>query len=494
MVIATNHQRLLCLAMIYLFEAGHLASAQIRCQNNRGRHRLLQRLLRQRLRRKGDVYLDACRDCIAELLCTCPNQRQAVRWDWDERCLLRYSDAAFYREMETSPMVNWTNVFPASKPEQFDDVLRPLRDRIIYEAAGRGPLRKVAAADDKAPAFQQIFAIVQCTPDLVREECASCLPNAKSNANVYSAGKGDGDTIRNVIIIMVSAVLLSLAVSVVMGLRKRKTQKPKQVIHQNVDEISMAESFQYPFSTIKTATNDFSKDNKLGEGGFGPVYKGKLQDGKEIAVKRLSRDSGQDRVFRAHLDWDTRYKILRGIARGILYLHEDSRLKIIHRDLKASNILLDKEMNPKIADFGTARLFGQEETQGNTSRVVGTHGYMPPEYVLYGQFSIKSDIFSFGVLVLEIISGHRNNNFRNGENVEAILSFTWKNWREGTAPNAVDSGLRSGSGLMSEMLRCMHIGLLCVQENATERPTMSPVVIMLSRASISLAVQSEPAF
>ncbi|KAH6815024.1 hypothetical protein C2S51_019844 [Perilla frutescens var. frutescens] len=119
---------------------------------------------------------------------------------------------------------------------------------------------------------------------------------------------------------------------------------------------------------------------------------------------------------------------------------------------------------------------------------------MPPEYIRHGQFSIKSDVFSFGVLVLEIISGRKNSNFRSGENAEDLLTFAWKNWREGTAANVMDPLLRSGSGSMSEMVRCIHIGLLCVQENATERPTMASVVIMLSSSSISLAVPSEPAF
>ncbi|KAK4491961.1 hypothetical protein RD792_002745 [Penstemon davidsonii] len=290
--------------------------------------------------------------------------------------------------------------------------------------------------------------------------------------------------------------------------------------------------------------NDFSEANKLGQGGFGAVYKGKLLNGQEIAVKRLARDSGQgdlefknevmllarlqhrnlvrllgfsiegtekllvyefvqnasldhfifDPTKRSYLDWDRRFKIIGGIAKGLLYLHEDSRLRIIHRDLKASNVLLDGEVNPKIADFGTARLFVPEETQGNTSRIVGTFGYMAPEYAMHGQFSVKPDVFSFGVLVLEIISGQKNNCFRNGDNIEDLISSAWKNWRDGMAANLIDHVLRGSSGVPRDILRCIHIGLLCVQENATDRPTMASVVLMLNSFSITLPIPSEPAF
>ncbi|KAF5761222.1 putative protein kinase RLK-Pelle-DLSV family [Helianthus annuus] len=187
-------------------------------------------------------------------------------------------------------------------------------------------------------------------------------------------------------------------------------------------DIGVAEPLQYNFSAIKAATNDFSEDNKLGRGGFGAVYKGTLIDGNEIAVKRLARNSqqgdvefkkevflvlklqhrnlirllgysieGKERLLiyeflpngslnqfifdptkRKLLDWEIRYNIIKGIAKGLLYLHEDSRLRMIHRDMKASNVLLDAEMNPKIADFGLARLFKHEETHGDTGRIVGT--------------------------------------------------------------------------------------------------------------------------
>ncbi|XP_021296996.1 cysteine-rich receptor-like protein kinase 10 isoform X2 [Herrania umbratica] len=320
----------------------------------------------------------------------------------------------------------------------------------------------------------------------------------------------------------------------------RKTRE--QDVESDDDEIITAESLQYDFDTIKAATNNFSDENRLGQGGFGAVYKGRLSTGQDIAVKRLSKDSGQgdlefknevlllaklqhrnlvrllgfslqrnerlliyefvpnsslDRFIfdpkrREQLDWEQRYKIIGGIARGLVYLHEDSRLRIIHRDLKASNILLDTDMNPKIADFGMARLFAMDQTQGNTSRIVGTYGYMAPEYAMHGQFSVKSDIFSFGVLILEIVSGQRNICFHDRDNVEDLLSYAWKNWREGTTLNLIDPSLKVSS--KAEMTRCIHIALLCVQENVVDRPTMASVAIMLNSYSVTLPAPSHPAF
>ncbi|KAK4284430.1 hypothetical protein QN277_001263 [Acacia crassicarpa] len=308
-------------------------------------------------------------------------------------------------------------------------------------------------------------------------------------------------------------------------------KKPKEAIQNSFaeadqldGEIKHSEIIQFDFDTIKLATNNFSDSNKLGQGGFGAVYKGELYNGEEVAVKRLSQDSGQgDREFKnevmlvaklqhrnlvrllgfclergerlvvyeylpnksldfllfdsghsAHLNWATRHQIIVGVARGLLYLHEDSRLRVIHRDLKASNILLDGQLNPKISDFGMAS------------------GYMAPEYVIHGQCSMKSDVYSFGVLVLEIISGKKNNSFFN-ENFYGLLEFAWQNWRQGNGSNIIDPLLiNDDSG--NEIMRCIHVGLLCVQENAVDRPTMASVGVMLSSHSLSLPVPSKPAF
>ncbi|KAK4385260.1 Cysteine-rich receptor-like protein kinase [Sesamum angolense] len=544
---------------------------------------------------RGDIQLDTCRGCVrdaaAELLASCPNQKQAV--NWQERCTLRYSNETLVGTLATMPAYYWWNPENATSVDQFKEDLRTLLDDLREQAVYGGSLRKVAAGNITGPDFQRIFALVQCTPDLSPEDCRSCLigaaadipkccdrkrggrvlrpsctlrfeiypfynktrleelvprpeppvqlpPGERGGNNTRTVkDDGNGNTTRTVIIITASvAPSVVLAIFVGIFLIKRNKQKPKDSDHESeaVDDISAPESLQFAFSTIRDATNNFSDNNKLGQGktsersrnsrekiiqefGQGDLeFKNEvlllarlqhrnlvrllgfsLQGEEKLLVYEFVNNASLDLfifdpIRHSYLDWERRHKIIGGIARGILYLHEDSRLRIIHRDLKASNILLDGNMNPKIADFGMARLFGQDETQGNTNRIVGTYGYMAPEYAIHGQISVKSDVFSFGVLVLEIISGQKNNCFRSGENVEDLLSFAWKNWREGTAANVVDPFLRSGSGSMTETLRCIHIGLLCVQENASDRPTMASVVLMLSSFSLTLGVPSEPAF
>eukprot|EP00257_Ricinus_communis_P026666 XP_025014080.1 receptor-like serine/threonine-protein kinase SD1-8 isoform X1 [Ricinus communis] len=296
------------------------------------------------------------------------------------------------------------------------------------------------------------------------------------------------------------------------------------------------------FSCIARATNNFSDANKIGEGGFGPVYMGKLS-GKEIAVKRLSTSSGQgieefktevqlisklqhvnlvrllgccieqeekiliyeympnksldsfifDPVKRRFLDWMQRKHIIEGIAQGLLYLHKYSRLRIVHRDLKTSNILLDSHMNPKISDFGMARIFSDNESRTKTKRVVGTYGYMSPEYGVHGLFSTKSDVYSFGVILIEIVSGRKNTSFYEFDNSSTLVGHAWELWNAGRCIELMDPVL-ADSFSVDELMQCIQVGLLCIQDNAEDRPTMADIVTILSNGGAVLPNPKKPIF
>ncbi|KAL6844610.1 hypothetical protein ACP4OV_025269 [Aristida adscensionis] len=276
-------------------------------------------------------------------------------------------------------------------------------------------------------------------------------------------------------------------------------------------EGSHTEGLEFPFISFRdiiAVTNNFDRSYLIGQGGFGKVYKAKLQ-GQEVAIKRLTSSGDSEQGIAEYrneiilmaklqhrnlgssreiiLDWPTRFDIIKGVPKGLLYLHQDSRLKVIHRDLKASNVWLDEKMRPKIADFGIARLFGEDQHNANTKRVVGTYGYMAPEYSQKGVFSVKSDVYSFGVLTLEVVSSVKISSTDNIMNFENLIEHAWNLLKEGKAKDLVDSRILE-SCVPDEALLCIHIGLLCVQDSPNDRPLMSSVMSILENGSTTLPI------
>ncbi|KAL6610414.1 hypothetical protein ACP70R_040383 [Stipagrostis hirtigluma subsp. patula] len=553
---------------------------------------------------RADVNASDCRACLdgsaRDMAGKCPGKKSAMLVY--DGCLLRYSNASFFGAADTSVVVYLTNTQNATQPAEFTPRLGALMNNLTAMAAYKSPRMFAAGAVGFTP-FQNIYGMAQCTRDLAAEDCNRCLAGAVESIPKCCDGKQGGQVIcrscsirfevypfynaqaaeaamspapgggpingtdptvpgstagsnRKVMKALLVSIpiaftlLVMLLVAAYICKRNKMPHKHVQIAsarHEDEEEMRSSESLLYDLSTLRAATNNFSEENKLGEGGFGPVYKGTLQNGQEIAVKRLSATSQQGQVEMKNevvlvaklqhrnlvrllgccieedermlvyeflpnksldkilfdparqqdLNWGQRFKIIEGIGRGLLYLHRDSRLTIIHRDLKASNILLDADMNPKISDFGLAKLFNIDSSVvvGNTSRIAGTYGYMAPEYALRGIFSDKSDVYSYGVLVLEIVTGRRNTVAQDSwpsEDYDDLLTFVWRHWSRGNVAQLLDSCPDEGRR-PQEMLRCVHVGLLCVQEDPHLRPGMASVVVMLNSRSITLPVPAAPA-
>ncbi|CAN6200679.1 unnamed protein product [Urochloa humidicola] len=304
-------------------------------------------------------------------------------------------------------------------------------------------------------------------------------------------------------------------------------------------ELSCPAFKRFDFFQIVDGTDNFSTKRILGRGGFGTVYKGQLTSGIIVAIKRMDEHAtsfdfnselqlaslqhtnivkllgwcvhGKERLLvyeflhngsldrtifektkGALLNWYRRVRIIKGLAEGLVYMHKHSLLWIIHGDLKPNNVLLDQDMNPKIADFGSARTLSSDIAEGRTTRIVGTSGYIAPEYASRGLYSVKMDVFGFGVLALVIISGRTNIILEEqGDTIGNLVRDAWQLWNDGRLHELVDTLLGDGYEI-GEMVRFVQVALLCAQEDPADRPTMSDVIAFLNLESINPLPDPKP--
>ncbi|KAH7373452.1 hypothetical protein KP509_17G056800 [Ceratopteris richardii] len=521
---------------------------------------------------RGDLTAHSCYVCVVDathhLYGLCPNSL-AARVQLDG-CFLRYDNRSFFSlDLNVS--------FSICDSQETSDVtyltaIQEVMEGILSLAPKQGGFAVVVN--------NGVFGVAQCIGYINSSECSRCLttfsnysaycgsamrmqissgscyyrfefsnfldtlpspPPATAPAappTPYAAPAGDSGS-KVVIIIGVMIPVLGITIvgiAILIYCHKKRRFKGARFERQPSGLLGKSLGKVFSLQELQTATQGFHPINKIGEGGFGDVYKGTLLDGQEIAIKKLkSGNEAQTKEFlnevnlitsvqhrnlitllgccvedsqkilvyeylpnqsldgflfgeaqkKNLLSWRTRYEIIFGMAKGLAYLHEESQFRIIHRDIKASNILLDNHLRPVIADFGIARLAGADATHLIT-RVVGTRGYLAPEYATYGELSDKVDVFSFGVVCLEIITAMQN---RAG----SLVKLVWEHYEDGKVADVGDRSLGNAVAT-DEFARVVHISLLCIQDNPKHRPPMSKITVWISAATEILEKPIKPAF
>ncbi|PHT99233.1 Cysteine-rich receptor-like protein kinase 2 [Capsicum chinense] len=455
------------------------------------------------------------------------------------------------------------------------NVRRAVQQAVADAQSNNGYARAQVSVPGSSP--MTAYVLADCWKTLSTNSCAACLRNASASMlrclpssegralytgcfmrysdtnflNAIPSGRGSsarGKIVVIVIVVVSSVIVLGVCAFIGIGVWKKKQIQKKRKGANNAEKLVRILhdiSLNFKYSTLEKATGSFDEANKLGQGGFGTVYKGVLADGREIAVKRLFFNnrhraadfynevniissvehknlvrllgcscSGPESLlvyeflpnqsldrFIFHLakgkdlKWEKRFKIIIGTAEGLVYLHENTKTRIIHRDIKASNILLDSKLRAKIADFGLARSFQEDKSHISTA-IAGTLGYMAPEYLAHGQLTEKVDVYSFGVLLLEIVTG-RENRSKDNEDTDSLVSIVWDHFQRGILEELFDPNLMLHDyhiTVRNEAARVLHVGLLCTQEIRTLRPSMSKVLQMLIKKDEDLPPPTNPPF
>ncbi|XP_059451385.1 cysteine-rich receptor-like protein kinase 46 [Corylus avellana] len=516
----------------------------------------------------NDLSGEECKMCFDQmktLLPSCfPNTGGRV---YADGCFLRAENYSFFEEI-IEPVDDMQICSDSMEGRQgFNDTTRELVMEIAKDAPHN---RGHAVQHQELESGASVYAMANCWKTINAEMCSICLGNAamaslsclpSSGGRVMNAGcflrYADYDFFSSSTeapsmlsyAIYATGVVALCTFTITIGFCVGKTayqesiQEPK--LKRMETDLSVQDKslqfLQFKYSTLERATDCFNEAHKLGQGGYGEVFKGTLPDGREIAIKRLyvSGKGRTDDVYnemdiirraqhknlvrflgccfthidsflvyeflanksldhflfdpekKKELDWNKRLGIIIGTAEGLEYLHMDSQVRIVHRDIKASNILLDLRHKPKIADFGLARFYSCDESLISTA-IAGTLGYIAPEYLAHGRLTEKVDVYSFGVLVLEIVSGHRNSEFQPTETFETLVTNAWKRFQSKTVTEIIDVSMEMED--VEEATRVIQVGLLCTQESASLRPTMTTVIQMLREKDAHLPVPSKPPF